>query len=89
MKTPHVSLNNEDALVLQQISEMGEDDVVGLERSLGMKRGRVLASIESLRRKGLITVERISGDWWVQLSTKGKELTHHMWPEFAPVPIRA
>lgn len=88
MKTPPITLSHEDALVLQQISELGEEDVIGLERALSMNRSRVLASIESLRRKGLITVERIAGDWWVHLSTKGKKLTHFMWPEFAPAPVR-
>ncbi len=83
MKTPHISLSSEDAMVLQQISESGEEDIISLERSLGMNRGRVMASLESLRRKGLITIQRISGDWWVHISNKGKELTHHVWPELA------
>ncbi len=83
MKTPHVNLSSEDALVLQIISESGEEDIISLEQSLGMNRGRVMASLESLRRKGLITVRRISGDWWVRVSAKGKQLTHHIWPEFA------
>lgn len=86
MKTPHISLSSEDAMVLQLISETGEEDIISLERSLGMKRGRVMASLESLRKKGLITIQRISGDWWVHISSKGKELTHHVWPELAPVP---
>lgn len=88
MKIPRISLNNEDAIVLQQISELGEEDVIGLEKSLGMSRGRVMASIESLRRKGLISVHHISGDWWVNLSQRGKQLTHYMWPEMAPVRVR-
>lgn len=86
MKTPRISLTNDDAIILQQISESGEEDIVSLSRSLGMQRGRVMASIESLRRKGLITVKRISGDWWVRVSNKGKQLTHHVWPELAVNP---
>lgn len=81
MKKPNVNLSNEDALVLQQISESGEEDVVSLSEGLGMKRSRVRASIESLRRKGLVTVQRTASDWWVQVSTKGKELTRYVWPE--------
>lgn len=86
MKTPHISLSSEDAMVLQQISESGEEDIISLERSLGMNRGRVMASLESLRKKGLITIQRISGDWWVHISSKGKKLTHHVWPELATAP---
>lgn len=70
-------------MVLQVISETGEEDIISLEQSLGISRGRVMASLENLRRKGLITVRRISGDWWVRISAKGKQLTHHVWPELA------
>lgn len=87
MKTPLISLTSEDALVLQIISETGEEDIIGLEQSLGMNRGRVMASLESLRRKGLISIQRISGDWWVHISAKGKRLTHHVWPELAMSPM--
>lgn len=89
MKTPQINLKSEDAIVLQQISESGEEDIASLERSLGIQRGRLLASIESLRKKGLVTIERISGDWWVHVSTKGKQLTHYMWPEMATANARA
>ena len=83
MKTPHINLTNEDALVLQLISESGEEDIISLEQSLNMNRGRVLASLESLRRKGLITIQSMSGDWWVRISSKGKQLTHYVWPELS------
>ncbi|HTK39339.1 MAG TPA: MarR family winged helix-turn-helix transcriptional regulator [Patescibacteria group bacterium] len=86
MKTPQISLSSEDAMVLQLISESGEEDIISLERSLGMNRGRVMASLESLRRKGLISIQRISGDWWVHISAKGKQLTHHVWPELTMSP---
>lgn len=81
MKTPRVNLSNEDALVLQLISESGEEDIISLEQSLSMNRGKVMAILQSLRRKGLITIQRISGDWWVHISSKGKQLTHYVWPD--------
>lgn len=83
MKTPRINLTSEDALVLQLISESGEEDLVSLQQSLGMNRGRLLAILKNLRRKGLITTRRISGDWWVYISGKGKQLTHYVWPEFS------
>ena len=85
MKVPKVNLSNEDAMVLQQISETGEEDVISLSETLGMRRRRVITSLESLRRKGLITVQRTAGDWWVSVSTKGKEVARYVWPEM-PVP---
>lgn len=80
-KHAQINLSNEDAMVLQLISETGEEDVVSLSRSLGMRRARVMASLESLRRKGLITVQRTAGDWWVHISSKGKEMSTYIWPE--------
>lgn len=84
MKQSRIQLSTEDALVLQQISETGEEDLVSLEQSLGMQRGRVMASLESLRRKGLITIQRTASDWWVAMSSKGKMLSHYVWPEMTP-----
>lgn len=85
MKTPRIDLSSEDAMVLQQISESGEEDVISLSQVLGMRRGRVMVSIERLRRKGLIVVQRTASDWWVQVSMKGKQLSHYVWPEM-PTP---
>ncbi len=81
MRKPQISLSTEDALVLQQINESGEEDITSLQQMLGMRRKRVMACLESLRRKGLITVQRTASDWWVQMSSKGKQLTHYVWPD--------
>lgn len=75
MKAPKISLSNEDAIVLQQISESGEEDLISLSRGLGMHRSRVMAILEKLRRKGLITIQRTAGDWWVHMSSKGKAMS--------------
>lgn len=81
MKTPRVTLSNEDAVILQQINESGEEDIISLEQALGMHRGRLMARLEHLRRKGLITIQRTAGDWWVQVSSKGKQVAQYIWPE--------
>lgn len=85
MRQPNVSLSAEDALVLQRINETGEEDLISLEQMLGMKRGRVIASLENLRKKGLITIQRTASDWWVHVSSKGKALASYVWPEMSPV----
>lgn len=81
MKTPRITLSNDDAIVLQQISETGEEDLSSLARSLNMKQGRVRASIESLRRKGLISIKRTANEWWINISSKGKAFSQYIWPE--------
>ena len=76
-----VQITNEEALVLQQISESGEEDVIGLSYSLQMRRDRVLQTLEHLKHKGLIVVKATYGDWWVRTSAKGTRLIRYMWPE--------
>lgn len=84
-KTPIVTLSTEDALVFQQISESGEEDVISLAEGLGMRRQRVMASLERLRHKGLVRVKRTADDWWVYMSTRGKEISRYMWGDMPSV----
>ena len=83
MKKPTVTLSNEDAMILQQISESGEEDVTSLAASLGIKRKKVMSSLQRLKSKGLIVVKHVSDDWWVYMSGRGKELMHYVWPEMS------
>lgn len=57
------TLTTDEALVLQQINEHGEDDVIGLEQSLRMSRPKLMAQLTHLKNKGLITVKMTTGDW--------------------------
>ena len=84
MKKSAINLSTEDAIVFQHISESGEDDVVSLASSLGMQKGRVMASINSLRKKGLVVVQRTAEDWWVHVSQRGKQVSQCVWPELQP-----
>jgi len=79
----NVSLSTNEALILQQISETGEEDVVSLSGSLGLKRQQTMNTLERLRKKGLISIQRTASDWWVQVSSKGKEVLHYVWPDTA------
>lgn len=74
-------------MILQQINQTGEEDIISLEQALGMQRGRLLARLEHLRRKGLITIQRTASDWWVQMSSKGKQVSTYIWPEANPMAI--
>jgi DNA-binding MarR family transcriptional regulator len=82
MKTTNrITISNEEAIVLQQISESGEEDLVSLARGLRMHRSRVMQHLEHLKHKGLITIKATYGDWWVRTSAKGTRLVRYMWPE--------
>ncbi len=79
--TNHITITNEEAIVLQQISESGEEDIMSLTTSLRMTRARVMQHLEHLKYKGLITIKATYGDWWVRTSAKGTRLVRYMWPE--------
>ena len=77
----NLTLSTDEALVLQHISESGEDDIIGLAQSLRMSRQRVAALLTHLKNKGLVRIKTAYGDWWVQTSRKGSALVQNMWPE--------
>ncbi len=83
-KVQPVNLTSDEALVLQQIAENGEDDVIGLSRGLSMSRSQVAKQLDRLRAKKLVTIKATCGDLWVRASKRGRQLVNYMWPEMAP-----
>ena len=77
----NVSLSTNEALILQQISETGEEDIISLASILGLRRQQIMTTLERLRKKGLISIQRTASDWWVSVSSKGKEFSHYVWPD--------
>jgi hypothetical protein len=77
-----IRLPQEQALVLQQINELGEEDFSGLARGLHFGRAKLAEIIQSLHHKRLIIVRRASyADILVRLSAKGQQVIHMVWPE--------
>lgn len=80
MKFP--TLNKDYLLVLQQISEDGEDDLVTLEETLRYDRNQLKHIIKGLQHKGLISINYVSKtDTWLSLSAKGRRMMSYLWPE--------
>jgi DNA-binding MarR family transcriptional regulator len=79
MKTKQ--LPEDYAIVLQQISEDGGDELDDLLDSLRIDRTRLQHIIRSLHHKGLITIEAMGYDTWLSLSSKGRHLIRYLWPE--------
>ena len=75
MKT--AQLPEEYALVLQEVAEVGEEDIAMLEESLRFDHARLMHILQNLRHKGLITFSHN----WVRLSSKGRRLLTYLWPE--------
>ena len=72
-----LQLTQEQLLILQQISEWGEEEVGQLANELRISRARILEMIADLRRKGLL---RSTHNTWVALSNRGRNLVDSMWP---------
>lgn len=89
MTFKNIHLSTNEALVLQQISEHGEDDIISLSRSLGIRKRKIRDSITSLTQKGLITARGVYDGIWVKLSKRGNHLIHYIWPETMKMPAGA
>lgn len=81
--TKQLNLTTDEALVLQQIIESGEEDLTGLTESLQMSRPKLMSQLSRLKNKGLIKIKTTTGDWWVSMSRRGKQTIHYMRPEMS------
>ena len=82
------SINNltpNEAIVLQQIYEDGEDDVRTLAQMLGMSAKSVVAVVAHLKKRGLVAISNDLGDSWIEVSAKGRCLIKKLLPEFQNV----
>lgn len=71
------------ALVLQQISVVGEEDILSLAESLRMDPPRLEHIIRALRNKQLVLVRRRTQDLVVSLTKRGRRFLKQLWPEAA------
>ncbi len=77
--TPTLTPN--EALILQQVHEDGEDDVSTIAIQLGMSRSYVAAVVSHLKNKRLVVVQASLDDLWIHLTANGRQLVNYMWPE--------
>lgn len=70
-----------EAVLLQQLQEMGEEDARSLSYMLGFSRQYTASLIERLRHKGLVAMTTDIDGIWIHLTNRGKQLLQHMWPE--------
>lgn len=77
-----VDLTVNEALVLQQVFEDGEEDVDDIVEQIGMPKRITMNILSDLKSKGLLTViQRAYGKILVSVTSQGKKLVHTMWPE--------
>lgn len=76
-----IQLTNEEALVLQQVYEDVETDIGVLAYQLGMKRTTLMSVLQELSHKHLVAIKKSYAELWINVSVRGKQLVHYMWPE--------
>ncbi len=75
------TLSAQDALILQQLGEVGEDQLDHMTVELHDTRGHLLARINSLRKKGLVKIISHYDETIISLTTKGRRTIQYIWPE--------
>jgi len=77
--TPTISAN--DALILQRLGEVGEEELDYIAEELCEPRGSILYRLAALKRKGLIHIRNKYGEIIVSLTSQGRQAIHYLWPE--------
>lgn len=81
-KYKQVDLTVNEALVLQQVFEDGEEEVDDIVGQIGMPKRITMNILSDLKSKGLLTViQRAYGKILISVTSQGKKLVHTMWPE--------
>lgn len=76
-----VNLNEDTALVLQQIRESGEEDFVSLSQMLRISHRRLATILDELRIKELVQIKHsMYSESVIRLSAKGNRLINYLWP---------
>lgn len=81
-KNKRLDLTVNEALILQQVFEDGEDEVDNIVDQTGMPKRITMNILSGLKSKGLLTViQQAYGKILVSVTSQGKKLVHAMWPE--------
>lgn len=79
------TLTPNQAMILQQVYEDGEDDIRSLARELGISRHRTIAEILQLEQKGLLDLHYGFDGLLLEVSRRGKQMVHSLWPDAQPI----
>jgi DNA-binding MarR family transcriptional regulator len=76
-------LSTDEAMVLQQIYEDGEDDIRSLSYELGITRQNAIKEALKLEQKGMITFQHSFDGLLLRVSGLGRATVRRLWPEAA------
>ncbi len=75
------TISASDALILQRLGEVGEEDLGYIAEELSEPRGRIVHQLATLKKKGLVHVNNKYGELIISLTSQGKQAIHYLWPE--------
>jgi len=76
-----IELHEDQALVMQVVGEVGEEDFEDLVETLKFDRPTLLNILQNLQHKGLVVLKNTSYGIYVRLSSKGRKTIRLLWPE--------
>lgn len=74
-------LSPDEALLLQEIKDLGEETLSDIAWYGGGSRSQALSKLSNLKRKGLVEIRAVYGEAVVSLSKKGKKAIVYLWPD--------
>ena len=75
-----LNLTTNEAIVLQQVHEDGEDDIRSLSYELGMSRREIINNALRLEQKGLLDLHQSFDGLLLHVSQRGKTIIKQIWP---------
>lgn len=78
-------LTTNEAIILQQVNEDGEDDIRSLAHELGITRHHTIAEILRLEQKGLLDLHYGFDGLLLEVSRRGKQTVRSLWPDARPI----
>lgn len=75
------TISASDALILQRLGEVGEEELDYIAEELKEPRGRVMHQLATLKKRGLVHVYNKYGELLISLTTKGRQAIRYLWPE--------
>lgn len=75
------SISTRDALILQQLSDTGEEEVNDIIEELHEPRERIMRQLATLKRRGLVHIYSKYGEIIITLTGRGRQAVHYLWPE--------
>ncbi len=76
-----IELHEDQALVMQIVSELGEEDFEDLVETLKFDRPTLLNIMHNLQHKHLLVIKNTSYGIYIRLSARGKKTMQLLWPE--------